>query len=232
LKKTISVVLLLISVTLLLTACGNNKEYLVYDKDLTGQELVDSIVQVIPDSFYVDMNLIVDGEATSMLMMKHDNIFKTVSLLSGGISVVSVYDYNTNTAYQYFTGDDLTEEERTYGIELSLTEEEIGHGIDYQLQSLEGIGDVQEAYITEYNGEKVIFIRSSYTYEESVLVFEIYMSTKYSYPLYMASYVDGVESISVDVKEIHNDYIPEESYPGIPDTIIFTDYDDYQEPVE
>jgi hypothetical protein len=233
LKKIISVVLILTFTAYLLTACSDNdREFLIYDKNLTGQELVDSIVQAIPDSFYVDMNIVVDGEATTMLMIKHSNILKTESLLSEGISVVSVYDYNANTAYQYFTGDNLTEEERTYGMELSLTDEEIGNGIDYQLQSLEGIGDVLEAYITEYNGEKVIFIRSSYKYEGSVLVFEIYMSTRYSYPLCLSSYVDGVESVRMDIIEIDDDYMPEESFPGIPDYIIFTNYDDYEEPAE
>lgn len=206
-----------------------DREFLLYDKDLKGQELVDSIVQVIPDSFYVDMNIVVDGEATTMLMMKHNNILKTDSLLSEGINVVTVYDYNTNTAYQYFTGDDLTEEERIYGMELSLTEDEIENGIDYQLQSLEGIGDVLEAYITEYNSEKVIFIRSSYEYEDSVLVFEIYMSTRYAYPLCLLSYVDGVESVRMDIIEIYDDYTPEESFPGIPDYIVFTNYDDYEQ---
>ena len=219
----------IVAIIFLLCSCNNSfeKEHtLIYDSKLTNQELVDSIKQNLPQSIYIEVDVYVEDDYSNMIMSKYNNIVVTESYLSDGVSVISVYDYNINKAYQYFKGDSLSEEEKTYGMELTLTNEEIEKGIDYQFEALSGIGEVEQAYVTEYEGYEAIYIKSVLRYDESELVFTIYLSTKFSYPLYMSSLVDGKESVKMIVTKIDDNYLFSETFPDIPEFINFVNYDD------
>ncbi len=213
----------------LLGACKNKTHpYLVYDNSLKDQELVDSIIQNVPKSIYIEVQIKVQDSISDMILAKHNNIVMTKTGLSDGISVISIYDYSSNKAYQYFDGDKLSKEEKEYGMELSLTSEEIEKGIDYHFKTLEDIGEVMEAYETEYNSEKAIYIKSSYNYEGSELTFIIYLSVEYAYPLFMLSTVDGVDTVEMIITKIDTQHKFSKSFPDIPDTIKFVNYDDYE----
>ena len=212
-----------------LSSCNTAKEpYLIFDRTLVDQALVDSIRPMIPENIYMEIKIISQGDVSYMMLSKYNNIFVTEGELADDIRVISVYDYNSNKAYQYFSGDSLTEEEKTYGIELSLTQEEIDKGIDYQLESLDGLGNVVEAYLTQYEGQEAIYIKSSYEYESAEVEFIIYMSTEYSYPLYMQSSMGEEESVEIIVTTIEKNHAFSKAFPDIPSHINFTNYDDFE----
>ncbi|MFA5340535.1 MAG: hypothetical protein WC332_02045 [Clostridia bacterium] len=220
---------IILSLTLL-SACNNKTQpYLYYDNSLNGQKLVDSIIQNVPQSIYIVMQIKVQDSISDMILAKHNNIVLNKTGLSDGVSVISVYDYSSNKAYQYFDGDKLTVEEKSYGMELSLTDDEIEKGIDYHFETLDDIGEVIEAYETVYNSKKAIYIKSSYIYEDSELTFVIYLSVDYAYPLYMLSTVDGVNTVEMIIVEIDTEYKFSDTFPDIPDTVRFVNYDNYED---
>lgn len=225
-KKFLLILLILLIPAVCLCSCNNkNEPYLIFDRALVGQELVDSIQTVIPESIYIELKIVAQDDVSYMTLVKHNNIFVTTGKVADGINVVSVYDYNTNMAYQYFTGDKLSEEEKTNGIELSLTRVEVYEGIDNQFESLSDLGNVSEAYLTNYKGKPAIYIKSSYKFEESELVFTIYMSTEYSYPLYMLSCINDEDSVEVITTKIDRYHAFSKSFPDIPKYIEFINYD-------
>ncbi|HOD93703.1 MAG TPA: hypothetical protein PLT91_05635 [Clostridia bacterium] len=227
-KKLIFIYIVAISL-FLLSSCNNEKQpYLIYDSSLKDQELVDSIIQRVPDSIYIEIEMNIQGSASEMILCKHNNIVMTKTALADGIKVISIYNYSSNKAYQYFEGENLTVEEKTYGMELSLTDDEIKKGIDYHFRTLDDIGDVIKAYETEYNTKKAVYIKSSYYYESSELIFEIYLSIDYSYPLYLLSTVDGKDTVEMIVTNIDTEYVFSDTYPDIPDIIEFVNYDNYE----
>ncbi len=222
----ISIILVILS---LFCSCNNEEQpYLVYDDSLKGRELVDSIIQNVPKSIYIEMEIKVQDSVSDMILAKHNNIVMTKSSLSDDVNVISIYDYSIKKAFQYFEGDNLTEDEKAYGMELSLTEDEVEKGIDYHFRTLDDIGEVVEAYETIYNSKRAIYIKSSYDYEGSLLVFEIYLSTDYSYPLYMLSSVDGSDTVEMIIKNIDTEYRFSDTFPDIPEYIHFINYDDYE----
>lgn len=182
------------------------KEDQIFDSNLTGMALLNSIQQKSPTSYRVESETTLgDGSVSTTVTYFQDDYtrMETEGALSSGKSIM-IYDPVAGATYQYEEGTNTgvvfyDEEDSEMDIEMEM---------DMDMSSSMNLSDLANASsedvtarVEDYNGEEVVYIEAVYQDEEGSGKSYMWYSTKYSMALKYELYFNDVLTVTNMAKE-------------------------------